>query len=91
MDARLFNVFLDAGDDAGTFVGQSVNVELGSLLEKLVDQNRPVVREVHGRAHVLIESLFVVNDCHGPAAENVAWSHQHRITNALRDFTGLFD
>ncbi len=38
----------------------------------------------------MAHGLFVIGDHHGAPAEHVAGAHQHRISDAPRDFAGLF-
>src|SRR5207247_8742491 len=85
MDARFFDVFLNAGNDTCAIISQSINVELRSLLQEFVDQDRPIVREIYRRAHVFIETVFIVNDRHRAPAQNVAGPHQYWIAHAFSD------
>ena len=91
MYAGFLDVFLDAGDDASRFVSQGVDIEFGGLLEKFIDQNRPLVREIHRRAHVIIETVLVVDDGHGATPEHITRAHQHGITDAVGCFASPFD
>ena len=92
MYARLFDVFLNRGDDAGVFIRQRVHIKLGGTFEKLIDQDRPVGREANCSAHIFVKTLFVVNDGHRAAAQNITRSDQHRVTyllgNSFRLFSG---
>jgi hypothetical protein len=53
--AGLLDVFHDPGDDDGAAVGDRVDVELGRVVEELVDQDRVVRGRADRRAHVLGE------------------------------------
>src|SRR2546423_12842257 len=91
MNSRFFDVFLDASDHTGSFISKRIHVELSRLFEKLVDQNRPLVREVDRCAHVAIESFFVVDNRHRSPAKYIAWTHEHGITDALGDVARFFN
>ena len=85
MNARLFDVLLNSGDDTGAFVRQRIDVKLCCLFEKLVDQNRTLMRKINGRSHVLVERFFVVDNGHRATTQHVTRSHQYRITNPCSD------
>ncbi len=55
MNARFFDVLLNAGDDTRRFISERIDIKLRGLLEKLVDQHRPLRRETDRRAHVVVE------------------------------------
>ena len=87
VNAGLLDVFLNAGDYAGCCISQRVHIELRCLLQKFVNQDGPIVREINGGAHVLVQALFIVNDRHRAAAQHVTRPHQHRITEARANLT----
>ena len=41
--------------------------------------------------HVLVELLVIVDDFHATTAEHVARAHEHRVTDAVGGFLGLFE
>src|SRR4051812_1805410 len=86
---RLLDMFLNAGYDDSSFVGQSVNVYLRRTLEKLVDEDGLFRRRVDSRPHVIIEGLLIINDRHSPAAENKAGPDHDRVTYFVCSSFGL--
>ena len=89
MNAGLFNMFLNAGDDARRFVGERIDVEFRCLLKKFVDQYRTIVREIYGCPHVFVQTTFVIDNRHRASAQDVAGTHQHGITNSLGNHASL--
>src|SRR6476659_5439810 len=83
MYARLFDVLLNRSNHASVLVSQGVHVKLGSAFKKLIDQDWPVGRETNCSAHIFVETFFIINDGHGTASQDIAGSHQHRITDLL--------
>ena len=75
-------MLLDPCNYTGRVVGQSVDIEFSSLLEKFIDQNRAIRCKTNGRAHVLVQTLLVIHDCHRSTAEHITGTHQNRITDA---------
>ena len=89
MYAGFFDVFLNCGDDTGVFICQRVHIKFGRAFKKFIDQNRPIWREANCIAHVLVETLFIINDGHSAAAQHVTRPHEDRITYLLRNFLRL--
>ena len=91
MDTGLFDVLHHSTDvDLGS-VAQCVDVDLDGVLEKPVDQNRMVGRELSGAGDVAVQGLFVIDDLHPPAAEHVTRPHQDRIADRCGDLPGLLE
>ncbi len=89
VDARLLDVLQDAADDHALAVGDGIHVHFVGVLQEPVDEDRVLGRGQHGLAHVALEVGLVVGDGHGPAAQHVAGSHQHRIADARGHGLGL--
>ena len=90
VNAGLFNVLHDAGDDHVFRVAERVHVDLDGVLEEVVDEYRALLRIFNRLRHVLRDGFGVVRDDHGAAAENVAGADKHRITDALADGERFF-
>src|SRR6266540_6623753 len=89
MNPGLLDVLLNPGNHTGRVIRQRIDIELGRLLEKLVDQDGTIMREVHRGAHVVVQSLFVVDDRHSSASKNITWSDEHRIPDPRRNLSRL--
>ena len=77
----------------GFKVGDTIDIDLGRVVQKFVDQDRRVCdrRDVDGVGHVVGQLLFVGDDLHRPAAEHEAGADQHGITDFAGDLLGLID
>src|SRR2546430_10032862 len=84
-------MLLNSRDDAGGFISERVDVKLSRLLKELVDQDGTFIREVDCCAHVFVESLFVINDGHGAAAEHVTGPHEHWIADSFGNQSRAFN
>ena len=87
MNARLFDVLHNAGDQNIFAIAQSIHIDLSRILEESIDEHRARLRERHGFTHVLSNRVFLIRDHHGPAAENVTGSNQHRESEPASDIT----
>ncbi len=83
MDAGLFDVLHDAGDDDVCAVAERVDVDLGGVFKKVVDEDGAVLRILDGGGHVLADFCVVVGDDHGAAAEDVAGAHEDGVADAV--------
>ena len=68
--ARLLNVLHDPADQGVDPVAEAVDINFRRILEKTVDQDRPVRAGRHGRADVTPEILRRVDDFHRAATED---------------------
>src|SRR5437660_9090425 len=84
-------MLLNSGDDAGAVVSQSVNIKFGRLLQKLVDQDGTIMRENNGHPHVIVQTLFVIDNGHRASAEHVTRSDEHWISDALANLARSFN
>ena len=94
VDAGLLDVLHHPADDHVTGgVAHRVHVDLDGVLQEPVDQHRPLGRHPAlpaERADPAMsldrrgQPLVVVDDLHGPAAEDVARPHQHGVADAPR-------
>ena len=83
VDAGLFNVLHDAGDEDIFRVAERVDVDLDGVLKEVIDQNRPLLRVFNRLAHVARDGVGVVGNDHGPSAEHVAGTNQNGIADSF--------
>ena len=84
MHARFLNVLHHAADDRVGSIAQTIHIDLRRILEKAIDQHRPVGAGLDRVAHVTAQILRRVNNLHGAATQNERRADQHRITDRLR-------
>jgi hypothetical protein len=93
VDARLFDVFHDPGDDHVVAIGDSVHVHLRGVLEELINQNGALgvvqASQLRRLRHVLFHCLQIVGNHHRPATQYVTWPNQHRQANIRSHGDGL--
>src|SRR5262249_46971547 len=88
--AGLFDVFHDAADDDVGPVGERVDVYFGGFFKELVNQHWSGRTHQCGLGDVVLNGVRVVGDNHGPSAQYIAGTHEHRQTNFSREPCGLF-
>ena len=91
MNPRFLNMFLDAGNHTRRVVGESIDIKLRRLFQKLINQNRAIGSESDCVANICFECFLIVNDRHRASAEHIARTHQHGVTDPLRDLTCFLD
>jgi hypothetical protein len=82
-------VLHDAGNVDVAEVAYRVDIDFGSVLEELVDQDRATLVDLYVGNRAVIEELFpvgiehltVVDDLHLGAAEHETGPHQHRVSD----------
>ena len=90
MDAGFLDVLHDAADDDVFTIRERVNVHFDGIFQKLVDQDRTVVRVLDCLLHVLRDGIFVEGDDHGASAENVGRANEHGKADLSRGLDGFF-
>ena len=91
MDAGVLDVLHDAADDDPLPVGDGVDIGLEGILEKAVDQHGPLLAHPRRRLEVVAQGMLIVDDLHGPAAEDERRTHQYRVPDALGHRDGVVD
>ncbi len=81
MHSRLLNMLHHAADEHFAAVADRVDVDLGRVVEKAVEQHRRIVGDFDRLAHVTLEFALLVHDFHRAAAEHVRRAHHQRITD----------
>src|SRR4029453_6386459 len=84
-------MFLNACDHASCVVCKCIHIKLSCLLEKLVDQDRSIWREADRITYVGFERLRIINNCHCPTTQHVAWSNQNGIPDPRGHFSSFFN
>ena len=88
MDPGLLDMLHDSGDHHVFAVRQRVHVHFRRILQKLVNQNRPLrIRKSADQRrlrHILFHRLQIVSDHHRASAQHITRPHQHRQTNFIR-------
>ena len=90
VDTRVLDMLHDAGDEDILAVADGVHLQLLAH-DVAIDQHRLVHVDLHGGLQVVAQALFVRDDLHGAAAQHVARTHQHRITDAGRSLHARLD
>ena len=84
MDARFLDVLHDCADHARLAIGDAIDIDLDCVLEKTIDEHRPIRRYFNRARHVTSKIFVVVDELHRASAENEGWPNEHRIANFLR-------
>ena len=82
VDAGFFDVLHHAADQSPRAVAQAIDVHFNGGFEELVDQDGLVRRGFESLKHIAAEGFLVVDDFHGPAAENIAGADEHGIADS---------
>ena len=85
VDAGALDMFHDAADHVIFTVAQRIDIDFDGIVEKFIDQHRMLGRSGNRMGHVILQSLAIINDLHGPAAEHIGWTHQHWIAEPFGD------
>lgn len=98
MDASFLDVLHDAADIQLLAVEQRVDVDFHGILQELVDEQRRRQTAGHDGVglgflqcaiDVLAQLGVVVDNFHATAAEHVARTDQHRVSDGVRGLAGL--
>ena len=84
MHARLLDVLHDRADDHLLAVAHGVHVHFHRLFQKAIQEHGRGVGDVHRLGEVAGKLGLVVDDFHGPAAQNVGRTHHQRIADLSR-------
>ena len=81
VDAGQFDMLHDRRDKGIRPVGNGVGLGLDRVVEKLVDQDRPLGGKGHGRFHVAGQHHLVHDDFHAAPAQHIGGTHHQWITD----------
>ena len=89
MDPGILDVFHDPGDKGRFSVTDRVDINLDSVVDKLVDENRMPLGNLLGLLDKFQQRFAVINNLHGAAAQHVGRAGQHRVPDAFGDLHRL--
>src|SRR5579859_6127711 len=78
--AGFFNVLHDSADHNVFAIRERVHVNFNRVFQKMIDQNRPLLRIFDRLFHVADNAVVIIGDHHGASAKNVGWPHEHRVS-----------
>ena len=91
MDAGLFDVLHDAGNDDVGAIAERVDVDFDRIFEEVVDEDGTLLGILDGFLHVAGDAFAVEGDDHGAAAEDVGGADEHRVADCLGSGDGFFN
>ena len=83
VDSGLLDVLHDARHHRVRTVADGVHVHFDGVLQKLVDEDRMARGDMDRGFHEAPQGLRVVDDLHGPAAQDVRRAHDDRVADPL--------
>ena len=87
MHARFFNMFHNARDqNIAICIAKRIHVNFNRVFQETIHQHRAILRERNRFAHVAAHAVFVIHNHHGAATQHIAGAHQHRVSDAFRNF-----
>ena len=91
MDPRVLDVLHHRANHHALAVRERVDVGLIGVLEKPIDEHRPVLAHARGALEVVAQRRLIVHDLHGAAAEHVRRAHEARVADVRRALHRLLD
>ena len=79
MHACFLDVFHDATNDNDLTVTYGVHIHLDRILHETIDKHRMFRGSRYGLRHISVKTFPVVDDFHGPSAQDVGRPHDNRI------------
>ncbi len=70
-------------------VTDGICLALSGMVQKPVNEDRPIRCHPHRRLHVIRKALVMVHHFHAPASQHIGGTHHHRITDPVGDLQGL--
>ncbi len=71
----------DPGNEDRVLIGEGVHIDLNRALQIAVDKNWVIAGDDHRILHVTAQAGNIVDNLHGPAAQNIGGADNQRITN----------
>ena len=81
MHPGLLDVLHDAADQHVLAVADGIHVDLDSVVQEAVQEHRRFVGDAHCAVHIAHQLGLVVDDLHGPAAQDVGRAHHQGISD----------
>ncbi|OPY04451.1 MAG: hypothetical protein A4E66_02588 [Syntrophus sp. PtaB.Bin001] len=85
MDARQLDVLHDGRDKGVRSVRDGVGLRLDGVFQEFVDENGPLRGDPYGGGHIAFQHLFVMDDFHASAAQNVGRADHEGIADPVGD------
>ena len=83
MNASLFNMLHDAGNDDLVTVRNSIDIHFYGMIQKVIQQYRRVIGNLNCFMHISIKIFVTMNDFHCAPAKHIGWPYDQRITNLV--------
>ena len=80
---RFLDVLHDAADQHLAAVTDGVHVDLGGVRQEPIQEHRCIVRDRHGPPDIGRKVLIVIDDLHGPAAQDIGRADHQRIADLV--------
>ena len=75
MNACLLDVFHDAAYQHRLAVCDCIHIHFNGIIQKVIEQNRGVMRNLDCLAHITFQVYLLVDNFHGSAAQYIAGAH----------------
>ena len=79
----MLDVFHDRADDRCLSIGNAIDVDFDCVLEKAIDQRRPIRRDLDRARHVTAQVFLVINQLHRAATENERRANENRVADLI--------
>ena len=89
MHARLLYMLHDAADEHFFTITDAVNIDFDSQIEEAIQQHRAVIGHFHRLIHIDTQIIFVMDNFHRAAAQDIGRPHHQRVTHLGRNSHGL--
>src|SRR5262245_25236098 len=83
MNSGLLDMFHDGADHGGFAVADAIDIHFHRVFEEAVYQHWPVWRNLDRALHVSLQVLVVIDEFHGPAAQNKRRPNENWISDAI--------
>ena len=83
MNAGFFDMLHDAADNGGVSVGNGIHIHFNGIFQKFIDQYRMIWRCGDSQQGKVFEFFGVIDDLHGPSAQNIGRPDNDRISDGF--------
>ncbi len=83
MHTRLLDMLHDTANDHFLAVTDRININLGRIVQKTIEQHWRIIRHLDGFAHVALKLTLLMNDFHGTTTQHIGRTHYQRITDLI--------
>ena len=81
MNAGLFDMFHHAADDGILTVGNGVHIQLKGFFQELVNEHGLIRRGLDRQIEIFFKIFFIIDNFHGPAAQNKGGANHDRVSD----------